>query len=220
VVREHGAGQIELIFRERQQLWALVEAVTEARCTLASFAADCGYTLSLAPKPFADQPGNGQHVHLSLMDVHGQNVFFKRDDVISEALNFALGGLMAALPESMVFFAPSEASYARFCGSKDAPTTISWGANNRTTALRLPESRDGLKHIEHRVPGSDASLPEIIYAILAAVHAGLTRESPPPPQTYGDAFAAHYALPLLPKTYREAEMALKNTLFLRGYYPA
>lgn len=148
-------------------------------------------------KPFTDQPGSGLHIHVHLQDANGKNVFHKNDDAISDPLKYAIGGLLAALPKSMPIFAPNPESRARFQPGGNAPTTVSWGANNRTVAIRLPDKPHDNKHIEHRVAGADADPHAVIAAILEAIHDGLTRKLDPGTQIYGDASLEMYKLPKL-----------------------
>lgn len=156
-------------------------------------------------KPLAGQPGSGLHIHVHLEDAAGRNVFYKKDDIISDPLKFSIGGLLDRLPASMHIFAPSESSYARFTDKSNAPTTISWGANNRTVAIRLPDSAPDKKRIEHRVAGADANPEAVISAILAGIYHGLKNNISPPPQIYGDAALEMYNLPKLPQTLAEAK---------------
>jgi glutamine synthetase len=156
-----------------------------------------GMRADFSAKPFADQPGNGLHVHVHLQDVRGANVYTKDDNHISDALKFSIGGLMAKLKESMPVFAPTAASRARFVTGSNAPLTVSWGANNRTVAIRLPDSMPENKRIEHRVAGSDADPEQVILAILKAIHYGLTAKLDPGSQIYGDASLPMYNLPKL-----------------------
>lgn len=159
-----------------------------------------------AAKPFADQPGNGLHVHVHLADHSGKNVFYKDDHTISDALKYAIGGLLAWLPASMAVFAPTPESYLRFTHAGDhTPTTVSWGANNRTVAVRLPDALPAQKHIEHRVAGADADPAKVIDAIVGAIHWGLVNKADPGTQIYGDAKLEMYRLPKLPITLEEAE---------------
>lgn len=155
-------------------------------------------------KPFADQPGNGLHIHIDLLDNTGASVFFKQNERISDALKYSISGLLHWMLPSMMVFAPTEASYARFQAKNNAPTTVSWGANNRTVALRLPDAMNGKRHIEHRVAGSDANPERVIHAIMAAILDGLRNQYPLPEQIYGDAALAQYQLPPFPKSLKEA----------------
>ncbi len=167
-------------------------------------------------KPFADEPGNGLHVHVHLNDAHGQNIFTKDDHAMSAPLAHAIGGLLAWMADSMAIFAPHAESYARFAPGSNAPLTVSWGANNRTVAIRLPDSGHA-KRIEHRVAGSDANPQEVIAVILAAMHWGLAHKSEPGPQIYGDASLEQYHLPRLPDSLAAAQERMKNSELMATY---
>tara|TARA_B100001123_G_scaffold422622_1_gene531765 strand:- start:1327 stop:1713 length:387 start_codon:yes stop_codon:yes gene_type:complete len=113
----------------------------------------------------------------------------KQEDQLSEALQATLGGLLHMLEtSSMPIFAANDAAVSRLRSSADhVPVAACWGGNNRSVALRLPESVVPHRHIEHRVPGSDADPQEVIAAILQGVHYGLKRQPDPGPQFHGDA---------------------------------
>jgi glutamine synthetase len=116
---------------------------------------------------------------------------------MSDALKFSIGGLLATMRDTMAAFAPSAESQARFTPGSMAPTTISWGANNRTVAIRLPDSAHDNKRIEHRVASADADPGQVIAAILAGVHYGLKNRCDPGKQIHGDASLEQYGLPKL-----------------------
>lgn len=204
LTQERGPYQVEVALPPYYDPKILIQQLERTKKGLAAFCETKSLDLILDAKPYEDQPGNGLHIHVSLHDTEARNVFFKRDEQISQELKFSLGGLLKALPESMFIFAPNENSYGRFDGSYESPDTVSWGANNRTTALRLPSSMSGLKHIEHRVPGADADPTYAIFAILAAIHHGLLNEVDPGGQVYGDAHLPMYELPRLPQTLEDA----------------
>lgn len=171
-----------------QQLKAIVTEIAEKHAMQASFAA----------KPLPDEPGNGLHVHVHLEDEAGNNLYHKDDEVMSDPLAHSIAGLLALLPEQMAIFAPTEQSRARFVAGSNAPTTISWGANNRSCAIRLPDKAWDNKHIEHRVAGADADVEAVIEAILRAIEYGMEHRLTPPPQMYGDASLTMYGcLPLI-----------------------
>lgn len=220
VLQERGAGQLEVALQPQEDIIRLLQDTHITREVIVQFCQTRGLTPSFAAKPFPDQPGNGLHVHVSLLDANNRNVFYKHNDVFSDPLRFALGGLLAAMAESMLIFAPNEASYARFLhgsNENDAPTKICWGTNNRTTALRLPDSSTGYRHIEHRVPGGDADLGAVIFAILAGVHYGISHRIEPDEAVYGNAFEAKYKKPLLPRSLAEAEQAFTQGEILDEY---
>jgi glutamine synthetase len=119
----------------------------------------------------------------------------------------------------MCVFAPSEASYARFVKGSNAPTTASWGANNRTVAIRLPDKPHSHKHIEHRMAGADAAPEAVIAVILAAIHDGLSRRIvPASPQIYGDASLEMYQLPKVPLTLADAQLAWQQAIQPKRYF--
>ncbi len=172
---------------------------------------------SAKPKP--GEPGSGLHVHIHLENAQG-NVFFKNDETMSDALKFSIGGLLAWLPDCMAVFAPHPESYARFSPGGNAPTTVSWGANNRTVAVRLPDAPHNAKRIEHRVAGADADAGAVLAVLLAAIHDGLSRSLTPGEQMYGDAAHPQYALPGFSMTWEDARAKMEASAQLAAYFSA
>ena len=162
-------------------------------------------------KPFADRPGSGLHIHVHMCDVQGKNTFYKDDSTISDTLKYSIGGMLEWLPDCMAVFAPREDSYARFLDKSNAPTTVSWGANNRTVAVRLPMAAHENKRIEHRVSGADANVGTVMAVILASIHYGITHTCEPGEQIFGDASLPMYNLPRLPASLEEAVKRMKNS---------
>ena len=97
----------------------------------------------------------------------------------NELLLNALGGLKAAMAESMLIFAPNANSYRRFRRNSYAPVSASWGINNRTVSLRIPAGAPETCHIEHRPAGADANPYLVMAAILAGMHHGITEKLDP-----------------------------------------
>lgn len=183
---ERGTNQYEIALPPLHGAAAIIEHTEWCKALLSS--------ADFSARPFADQPGSGLHVHVHLEDAEGRNVFFKKDEVMSDALRWSLGGLLATMKDNMPVFAPSNASRSRFQPGANAPTTVSWGANNRTTALRLPDTGMPEKRIEHRVAGADADAGAVVAAVLVGIVFGLENKCDPGPQIYGDAGLAMYGL--------------------------
>lgn len=194
--REKGEFQFEFALTAAEPLKAAEEAKTMRRLVL-QYAAGLGLNADFRAMPFEDQPGSGLHVHLSLHDGSGAHLFSREEDVYCPLLLYALGGLMAKMEESLAIFAPTEESRRRFQPGHMAPTTISWGGNNRTTALRIPPSFPDRLRIEHRVPSADADPHEVLLAILHAVKSGIAEKRDPGPKIWGDAGLAMYGMPTL-----------------------
>jgi len=164
----------------------------------------------------ANQVYNGLHWHMHLMNAENQYCFFKRDDEMSAPLACSLGGLLETMPALMSCFAPQEVSYTRLrSGADHIPRTLSWGGNNRTCALRLPESVVPHRHIEHRVSGADADPFASLWALLVGVHYGLSHAPELPAQCFAD--ANREALPLLPMSLEEAAAKKDEASWLKDY---
>ena len=105
------------------------------------------------------------HCHFSIVDYDGRNVFDDSSTNASTALFNAFAGCLAAMADSSLIFAPFDDSCERLVPYAHAPTTISWGCDNRTTVIRIPSGAPIARRIEHRVVG-DAANP---YLLLAAM---------------------------------------------------
>lgn len=216
--REEGAGQYEFRLKPTEPL-AAAEALERLKVTLLDVAASFGLNVSFVAKPSPTEPGNGLHWHLHLENASGMRVFFKQEEQLSPPLNHALGGLLHTMPALMPIFAPTTASYARFEAEPDhVPQTISWGGNNRTVALRLPESVIPMRHIEHRVAGADAHPHACVWALLVGVADGLANKREAGEQQFGNA-NRNAALPRLPLTLEDAKAQCASAQWVDEYLP-
>ncbi|MDX2073191.1 MAG: hypothetical protein SFX19_02360 [Alphaproteobacteria bacterium] len=197
IEKERGREQHEVSLKPSHDIQKIISDTERLKNIVTEMARTHDMVASFSAKPLADDYGNGLHVHVHLEDANGKNLYWKKDEEMSDALAHSIAGLLATLPENMPVFVPSEESKKRFVAGSNAPTTISWGANNRTTALRLPDKPWDQKHIEHRVAGADAEVGAVVAAILAGIEYGIENKLTPPPQVYGDASLAMYALPRL-----------------------
>jgi glutamine synthetase len=135
-------------------------------------------------KPLPRQSASGMHVHVSLVDEDGANLF-ARDE---RALGHAIAGLQATMAESMLLCAPNANSYRRLRPLSYAPTAPTWGHNNRTVALRIPTGNAASRRIEHRVAGADANPYLVLAAVLAGIHHGLSCKLAPDAPITGNAY--------------------------------
>lgn len=184
---EYGPGQFEINLRHVEGAVAAADQAMLFKTCVEGVAAAAGLQATFMAKPFAARPGNGLHVHLSLIDRDGGNVFRLDDGRPAGELLHALGGLIAAMPESMALFAPNANSYRRLDPYWYGATRANWGLDNRTAALRVPASALEATRIEHRVSGADANPYLVLAALLASVRAGLERGLRPPPAAEGNA---------------------------------
>ena len=182
---EFSPGQFEVnLHHVDDPLLACDHAVLLKRAVKAA-ASKNGLGATFMAKPFADTAGSGLHLHMSLLDADGNNVFAgeSRDGAFSEQLRHAVGGLGALMAESMAIFAPNGNSYRRHAPGNYVPASPSWGVNHRGVAMRIPLSGPANTRFEHRVAGADANPYLVVAAVLAGVHHGLAARCEPPPIT-------------------------------------
>ena len=130
-------------------------------------------------KPLLDEAGNGLHMHISICDEEGNNIFAAGDQP-TPLLHHAIGGLLEAMPECMSMWAPLVNSYRRFKGGTScAPVSQSWGMENRTVAFRIPLAKANAWRVENRVPGADANPYLAMAATLAAMLHGIDQQINP-----------------------------------------
>lgn len=163
---------------------------------------------SFMAKPYGDQAGSGFHIHFSLLNAEGENVFNDGGEEGSEVLRYAVGGLLAAMSESALLLAPHLNSYRRLRKGTHAPTALAWGYENRTAAIRIPGGSPVARRIEHRVAGADANPYLVMAAILGAALIGIEQKLQPTAPTGGDAYALD--LPSLPTDWVSAIAAFEN----------
>ena len=125
-------------------------------------------------KPIAGAAGSSMHLHQSIVDAEGRNIF--SDPVTGEpTLRFSqfIAGLQAYTPDLMLVYAPFVNSYRRYVTGSQAPINLEWGHDNRTVGLRVPASGPAARRVENRVAGADANPYLVIAATLAAGLAGI-----------------------------------------------
>ena len=162
------------------------DALMFKRCVKAAALAT-GRRATFMAKPFDQQSGSGLHVHVSLVDCDGRNLFGQVEDG-EERMRHCLWGLQQTMGESVLLMAPNANSYRRLQPLSYAPTNLSWGSNNRTVALRIPAGSDAAKRIEHRTAGADANPYLVAASILAGMLHGLDGKGDPGEPIKGNAY--------------------------------
>ena len=182
-VAEYAPAQFEVNLNHQKDLVDACDNALLLKRTIRAVARQHGFVATFMPKPYIDQPGNGMHIHISLLDDNGHNVF--NDNEILEA---AVAGLLITMQEATLIFAPTVNAYRRLQPFMYAPSAPCWGRDNRTTAIRIPSSDSSARRIEHRVAGADANPYLLVATLLAGMHHGLTKQLSPPPVTEGNAY--------------------------------
>ena len=183
-----------------------IKAVAAARNMIATFMA----------RPFEDISTSGTHVHLSLLDEDGRNVFDDGSAEGSAIMRHAIAGLAATMAEAMPIWAPNANSFRRLSPAGWVPLAPNWGYNNRNVSLRIPGGPAGARRIEHRTAGADANPYLVLAAILAGVHHGIVNGLDPGEPASGNASTG--ADSGLPSIWVDALRAFDRATVLPGYF--
>jgi glutamine synthetase len=178
---EYSPGQFEINLHHVDDPLRACEHALMLKRVVKAAALKNGLAATFMAKPFGGIPGSGLHIHISLLDDDGNNVFAGAcsDGAFSETLRHAIGGLAATMGESMAIYAPNANSYRRFVRGAFVPCTPNWGVNHRGVALRIPLSVPANNRVEVRVAGADANPYLVTAAIMAGLDHGITQHCNP-----------------------------------------
>jgi glutamine synthetase len=193
-------------------------------------AAQHGQALTFMPK-FDEREGNSCHIHLSLRAADGTPVFWgpstgsgrdprgSEHDAIPEPVEGRtplyeafVAGVLTSMRDFTLLYAPNINSYKRFVDASFAPTTIAWGVDNRTCAIRLVGAGPSAR-LENRVPGGDVNPYLAIAAMLAGGLHGVEHELTLEPELTGNAYTS--GRPTVPRTLLEARQAFHDSAIAR-----
>lgn len=211
-ISEYAPGQVEITLEHGAALAAMDQAVRYKRL-VKGIAHRHGMQACFMAKPFDHLAGTGMHMHVSLTDAQGHNLYASEDKAGTPLLRHSLGGMLEHLLDSLLLFCPNANSYRRFQANSYAPLAPTWGADNRTVSLRVPGGPAPSRHIEHRICGADANPYLAAAAILAAIHDGVTRELDPGAPVQGNGYAQ--ATTLLPTDWLSALDAMGDSAWAR-----
>jgi glutamine synthetase len=215
VLAEYGPGQFEVnLHHVADPLLACDHAIRLKRL-VKGVALQFGMEATFMPKPYRDQAGSGAHLHVSLVDATGHNVFAADDPQGSPLLRHAIGGLAATMNDAMAICAPTANSYRRFQPEAYVPLNPSWSVNNRGVAFRVPHGPPASRRVEHRIAGADANPYLLAAIVLAGMHLGLTRRLDPGPVLAGNAYRD--TTPTIPQSWPEALAVFERSEFAQEY---
>lgn len=187
LIHEEGTAQMEINFRHGDAL-NLADQVFVFKRTVREAALKHGISATFMAKPIGHEPGSSMHLHQSVLDKDGNNIFADLEDGrLNPMLRYYIGGLQYYVSEAMPLFAPNVNSYRRFLSNASAPVNLAWGLDNRTVSLRIPESSSNNRRIENRLPGADAN-PYLAFAgSLLCGYLGMVQHLEPTIPATGDA---------------------------------
>ncbi|MDR1890292.1 MAG: type III glutamate--ammonia ligase [Zoogloeaceae bacterium] len=177
---EDAPGQFEINYTYNEALESADRFIL-FRMAASEIANSMGLVCSFMPKPNPQRSGNGMHIHLSIADEKGNNLFHdasdKRNMGLSKLAYHFTAGLLKHAPALCAFAAPTVNSYKRLVvgrslsGATWAPVFIAYGLNNRSAMIRIPYGR-----LEYRLPDSGCNPYLVTAAIIAAGLDGVEHE--------------------------------------------
>jgi glutamine synthetase len=212
LLKELALGQYEINLNHVTDPLRAADNAQLLKQVIKSVARKYGFIASFMAKPFGDRDGNGFHTHVSVLDEQGRNIFDDGSEAGSDPLRWAIAGLAASLPDSMLIFAPHLNSWRRLQRGVHGPLAPTWGYENRYVAMRIPNGECAARRIEHRIAGADANPYLALAAILAGILCGIDmQEDPDPPTTAGPGKPES----VLPATWEAALEAFETSAFIR-----
>jgi glutamine synthetase len=192
---EYGGGQFEVNLHHGDAL-AAADQIILLRSWARQIAESAEYGISFDAKPWPDNSGSGMHFHQSLWDGDRNRFWSPATDEMSADGKSYLAGLLEAMPEMTVLGSPTSRAYLRRDDHSFCPTSVCWGGDNRTVALRVITESEAVSRIEQRDAASDANPYLPLAAQIVAGLSGLRRSASPPPMTIGDAYSQTDLRPL------------------------
>ncbi len=218
---EKGPSQNEIDLRYDEAL-SMADAVMTYKMVVKEIALKHGVYASFMPKPMADQPGSGMHVHQSLFYLDGGNAFFDPDNPagygLSDTAKHYLAGILKYAPEFCLVTNQYVNSYKRLAAGGDAPVAVGWSRHNRSTLVRVPSYRpnsENASRIELRSPDPSANPYLAFAAMLAAGLSGIEQQLPLEPPCEGDSCPADGVGRRLPESLGEAVELFANSQLMR-----
>ena len=145
-------------------------------------------------RPIADEAGSALHIHQSVIDKNGQNIFSNKDGTAADEFSWYIGGLQKYMPHALLLFAPYANSYRRFLSYWSSPVNLEWAVDNRTVGLRVPDSGPEARRVENRLAGSDVNPYLALAGTLACGYLGLMEKVQPREPIEGSAYDLPFTL--------------------------
>lgn len=212
---EAAPGQTELNLAPIDPL-TLCDNWARTRQVMREVGFELGHTVSFMAKPTAGF-GQGAHINISLQR-DGVNQYFSEDGP-SELMRHSVGGLLATMAGNTSIALPQITSYRRLVDLTGPPTTVSWGVNNKTAAVRAITGHPKYSRLEYRLPGADVNPYLALAGVLAGILAGIEQRIEPPAEVTDMAWALpdSSGVARIPDTMSKAWAALDADPLLREY---
>ena len=201
---EHGPGQNEIDFRCSSPLKAADDLMT-FKTAVKAIAHQHGLFASFLPKPLENESGSGLHINLSLYE-NSNNLFEKGD---AKAMSF-MAGILRRMNEISSFANPLVSSYERL-GQFEAPSTVSWSHQNRSTLVRIPYAQGHDCRMEVRSPDPSANPYFLISLLLSAGFEGIRDCLEPESEVHEDMLCVPFSKKLPSSLYEAVSLSDKSS---------
>jgi len=191
--QEMGPAQFEINFLHGDAV-KLADQVMLFKRTVKEAAIKHEMHATFLARPMADEAGSAMHIHQSILDENGNNIFSNEDGSASELFYSYLGGLQKYMMDALLIFAPYSNSYRRFLSFYSSPVNLEWAMDNRTVGLRVPDSEPVARRVENRLAGSDVNPHLAIAATLACGYLGMVEKAKPRDPIEGSAYDLPFGL--------------------------
>lgn len=192
--KEKGTQQFEFIIDHSCDIQNLVEKIRELKKYIYESARQNSVEATFAAKPLAQDYGSGMHMHISLHNEEGMNIFSDNTIDTNLYLLHSIGGLLSVTKAALPMVCQNAEDYLRYVPHFMAPTKISWGGNNRTTVIRIPDSKPCNRRIEYRLAPANCDPQTLVDIILQGVSYGIENSLMPPKRIWGNANDCFYEL--------------------------
>ena len=213
---ESGLGQFEINLEHVPDALKAADDAWFFKMLVRGLARNHGMAASFMAKPYEEYSGNGMHVHFSVIDAEGNNVFNNNTFEGTETLRHAIAGCLTGMSELALIYAPHANSYERLVPESHAPTGICWAYDNRTASVRVPGGSFAARRIEHRVAGGDVNPYLFLAAVLGSALIGIEDKMTPPPPITGNAYDQN--LQQLPTDWADAIKAFDESPMARRIF--
>ena len=185
--QEMGPAQLEINFVHGDAL-SLADQVFRFKRTVREVAIMHGMHATFMARPITGEAGSALHIHQSILDKSGENIFSNKNGTQTDLFLNYIGGLQKYMPEALLLFAPYANSYRRFLSYWSSPVNLEWAVDNRSVGLRVPDCEPHNRRVENRLAGSDVNPYLVLAATLACGYLGMIEKIKPRDSIEGSAY--------------------------------
>jgi len=185
-------------------------------------ASSFGYYVTFMPKPFNDHNRSAFHMHLSMQDMEGNNLFYNESDNygLSILSKYFIGGILKYARETSIIMASTYNSYKAYTLEREAPIARGWGVRNRSSMIRVPyASNPSATRLELRSPDPSGNVYLQMAVFIAMGLQGIREKIEPGEPDVGSVYKKINQLQitnidLLPRSMYEALAEAEKSSFL------